>query len=150
MSIKSKRTIFVGPTDGAGHKPLHIEGVVQFGITPGTVMQEVISGLDPNMISATQFGEPLIIADIDRVKNKSVDADWINDESMVAILPRSGEFINILVATGQVLIRGDALSRDGNSLLRKAVTDSSEEIVGYADENITTTEPRTLVRVRIA
>lgn len=154
MSEKGKRVIFAGPADGANQKPLNIEGLAVAATAPGTVMKETASGLEANDIAATQFGEQLIVADKDQMRSKSVDDNWTINENMVAILPRSGEFMNILVATGQTLIKGDALSRNGAGLLKKAVTPAtvgatSEEVVAYADEAITTAAT-TLVRCRIA
>lgn len=149
MSTKGKRVIYAGPADGANQKPLTTEGVAVAATAPGTVMKETASGLAANDVAATAFGEQLIVANKDAMRSKSVDDSWTINENMVAILPRSGEFLNILVATGQTLIRGDALSRNGAGLLKKALTNGTEEIVCYADEAITTTAT-TLVRCRIA
>lgn len=154
MSDIGKRTIYVGPADGANHKPLNIEGIAVSGMLPGTFLKQTTSGLAVNDIAAIIFGEQFIIADKDQQRTKSVDDAWTINESMVAIAPRSGEFVNALVATTQTLERGSPLSRNGAGLLKLAVTPAtvgatSEEIVGYADETITTTAT-TLVRVRIA
>lgn len=154
MSTKGKRVIYAGPADGANQKPLTIEGVAVAATAPGTVMKETASGLAVNDVAATQFGEQLIVANKDELRTKTVDDSWTINENMVAIAPRSGEFLNILVATGQTLIKGDALSRNGAGLLKKAVTPAtvgatSEEVVAYADEAITTAAT-TLVRCRIA
>ena len=154
MSAIGKRVIFVGPADGANQKPLTVEGVAVAATAPGTILKETASGLEANDVAATQFGEQLIVADKDQMRSKSVDDNWTINENMVAIIPRSGEVINALVATGQTLIKGDALSRNGAGLLKKAVTPAtvgatSEEVVAYADEAITTTAT-TLVRVRVA
>ena len=105
-------------------------------------------------IDAVVFGEPLLIADKDQLRSKSVDDVWLAGENMVGILPRSGEIINALVATGQTLIVGSPLARNGSGLLKLATTPStvgatSEEIACFSDEAITTTAT-TLVRVRAA
>ena len=154
MSTKGKRVIYVGPADDANHKPLNIEGVAVAAIAPGTVLKQTTSGLDANDIAATTFGEQLIVADKDQQRSKSVDDAWTINENMVAIAPRSGEFLNVLVATAQTLERGSPLSRNGAGLLKLAVTPAvvgatSEEIVAYADETVTTTATQ-LVAVRIA
>lgn len=153
MSILGKRVIYVGPAAGANCKPLNIEGVAVAATAPGTVLKRLATGLAANNIAATTFGEQLIVADKDQQRSKSIDTSWTIAENMVAIAPRSGEFINVLVATAQTLIKGDPLSRNGAGLLKKAVTPAtvgatSEEIVGFADEAITTTAT-TLVCVRI-
>lgn len=154
MSTLGKRVIFVGPADNADHKPLNIEGVAVSAVLPGTVLKRLTTGLDTNDIAAIIFGEQLIVADKDQQRTKSVDTAWTINENMVAIAPRSGEFINILVATGQTLIVGSPLARNGAGLLKLAVTPAtvgatSEEIAGFSDETITTVAT-TLVCVRIA
>ena len=86
------------------------------------------------------FGKLLLVADKDQQRSKSVDDAWAIDENMVAIQPRSGEFINVLVITAQALVRGTPLSRSANpGALKVAVTDGTEEIECYSDEIITTT-----------
>lgn len=154
MATLGKRVIYVGPAGGSNCKPLNIEGKAVAAIAPGTVLKRTAAGLDANDVVATTFGEQLIVADKDQQRSKSVDTSWTINENMVAIAPRSGEFINVLVATGQTLIAGSPLARNGAGLLKLAVTPAtvgatSEEIVGYADEAITTAAT-TLVRVRVA
>ena len=154
MATIGKRTIFVGPADGSNHKPLHIEGKAIAAVAPGTTLKRVATGLDANDVVATTFGEQFIVADKDWVKAKTVDDAWTINENMIAIAPRSGEFVNALVATGQTLVEGDPLARNGAGLLKLAVTPvtvgvTSEEIVGYADEAIITAAT-VLVRVRVA
>jgi len=152
MSLLGKRVIWVGPADGSNAKPLNIEGVAVAAIAPGTILKRTAAGLDANDVAATTFGEQLIIADKDQQRSLSVDDAWTISENMVGIALRSGEFANALVATGQTLISGDPLSRNGAGLLKLAVTPAtvgatSEEIVCFADEAITTTAT-TLVRIR--
>ena len=154
MSTKGKRVIFVGPADGSNHKPLNIEGVAIAATAPGTVLKQLGTGLAANDIDATVFGEQLIVADKDQMRTRSVDTAWTIAENMVAIAPRSGEFINVLVATGQTLIVGSPMSRNGAGLLKLAVTPAtvgatSEEVVCYCNELITT-GATVLVQMRIA
>ena len=154
MSIKGKRTMFVGPADGANHKPLNIEGKAIVAIAPGTWLKRTTAGLDVNDIAAIIFGEQLIVADKDQQRSKSVDTAWTINEHMVAIAPRSGEFINLLIVTGQTLIVGSPIARNGAGLGKLAVTPAtvgatSEEINAYADETVTTTATQ-LVRCRVA
>ena len=154
MSIKGKRVIYVGPADNANHKPLNIEGVAVSGMLPGTFLKQTTAGLAVNDIAAIIFGEQFILADKDQQRSTSVDDAWTINENMVALAPRSGEFVNALVATGQVLTRGTPLARNGAGLLKIAVTPAtvgatSEEIVGFSDEDVTTTATQ-LVTVRVA
>lgn len=152
MSVLGKRVIFVGPADDANHKPINVEGVAVAAVAPGTVLKQVAAGLDANDIAAIVFGHMFLVADKDQQRSRSVDDAWTINENMVAIAPRSGEFINVLVVTAQTLIIGTPLARNGAGLLKIAVTPAtvgatSEEIVGYSDENVITSATQ-LVRVR--
>lgn len=154
MSTKGKRMIWIGPADGSNAKPLNIEGKAASAIAPGTILKRTATGLAANDVAATTFGEQLIVADKDQARSLSVDTAWAINENMVAIAPRSGEFMHILVATGQTLIKGDPIARNGAGLGKLAVTPAtvgatSEEVIAYAEEAITTVAT-TLVRVRIA
>lgn len=149
MSTIGKRTIYVAPADGANTKPLSIEGVAVSAVAPGTTLKQTTAGLDASDIAATVFGQLFLVADKDQARSKSVDDAWTISENMVAIQPRSGEMINALVATGQNLDPGTALTRDGAGLLTIALTGGTNEIVAYSDEDVTTAATQ-LVRVRVA
>ena len=144
----------MGPADGANASPLTIEGKAVAAIAPGTFLKRTAAGLDVNNIAAIIFGEQFIIADKDQMRSKSVDDAWTINENMVAIAPRSGEFVNALVATAQTLIVGSPLARNGAGLLKLAVTPAtvgatSEEIVGFSEEALTTSGT-VLVSMRVA
>ena len=158
MSVKGKRVIFVGPADGSNAKPLNIEGVAtEAGILPGAVLDfaAASAGLELADDAATLFGKLPMIADKNTMQTKSVDDAWTINENMVGMQPRSGEFFNVLVITGQALVKGTALSRSATpGALKIAVTPAtvgvtSEDIFGYADEVVTTAATQ-LVCVRIA
>ena len=158
MSTKGKRVIWVGPADGSNAKPSNSEGVAtQSTILPGSVVIEAAAsaGFELSDVAATQAGNPFLVADKDQMRTKSVDDAWTISENMVAIQPRSGEYLNVLVVTGQTLVAGSPLSRSAtDGALKLAVTPAtvgatSEEILCYADEIVTTTGTQ-LVRVRKA
>ena len=158
MSVSGKRVIYVGPADGATHKPLNIEGVAtEAGILPGSVLDFAAAdaGLELADDAATLFGKLSMVADKDQMRSLSVDTAWTLNENMVGIQPRSGEFVNVLVVTGQALVKGTALARSATpGALKIAVTPAvvgatSEDIFGYSDETVTTTATQ-LVCVRIA
>ena len=152
MSTKGKRTIYVGPADGANDKPLHVEGIAtEAGILPGSVVHQVAGGLEVNDTAATVFAQALLVADKDEARSKSVDDAWTLDESMVAIQPRSGEFFNGLVADGNnIASRGVALTRNGAGLFAIALTDGTQDIVAYSDEIINVSGADALVRMKKA
>lgn len=153
MSTKGKRLIWVGPADGANQKPLNVEGVAtEASIAPGSVVDYAAAdaGLELADDSSTTFGKIFLVADKDQQRSKSVDDAWTISENMVAIQPRSGEFVNVLVITGQVVLKGSPLGRSATpGALHLAPSDGSVEIECYSDETVTTTATQ-LVRVRKA
>lgn len=157
MSTLGKRVIYVGPADGSNHKPLNIEGVATEAVPPGSVVDfaAASAGLELADDAATLFGKLSMVADKDQQRSKSVDDAWTINENMVAIQPRSGEFINVLVITAQALVKGTALARSATpGALKIAVTPAtvgvtSEDIFGWSDEALTTSGTQ-LVCVRMA
>jgi hypothetical protein len=154
MSTLGKRVIYVGPADGSDHKPLHVEGIAtEASILPGAVLDfaAASAGLELMDDAATVFGKPLLVADKNQMISGSVDTAWTEDELMIAIQPRSGEFLNVLVVTAQALVRGTALTRSAATpgALVIAAADGTEEILCYADEVVTTSATQ-LVRVKVA
>ena len=88
------------------------------------------------------------------MRSKSVDDAWTINENMVAIQGRSGDFMNVLVATAMTLVAGDPLCSNAAGLLIKATVLTStavgaQAVLAYANETITTTATQ-LVSVRIA
>lgn len=154
MSTKGKRVIYVGPADGSNSKPLTVEGIAtEASIAPGSVLHYAAAsaGLELADDAATVFGKPLLVANKDEFNSSSVDDAWTLNETMIAIKPRSGELLNVLVITAQALVVGTALTRVAGTpgALTIAATDGTEEILCYADEVVTTAATQ-LVRVSIA
>ena len=155
MSVISKRTIFVGPVDGANHKPLMVEGpkVGANAITPGMLAAHTGAALTRRATAATVFGTLPLVADRNALLQKTVDEDYeTNGEVVYTIQPRSGEFLNVRVVTGSVLIKGTPLAANAAGQLAVAATDGTEDVIAYSDENVTTATaaPGELVRVRFA
>ena len=150
MSSVGKRVIYAGPADGANTSPLNVEGKAVAATTPGMVVRKTAAGLVINNNATTVFGDLFLVADKDQQRTKSVDDAWTINENMVAIQPRSGEFMNVLVVTGQALIIGTPLMRAASGgALTTATTAGAAEIICYADETITTSGTE-LVSVRVA
>jgi len=153
MSTKGKRTIWVGPADGSDSKPLHEEAVCTEVCNPGAVLDYAAASAGFELMddAATVFGKPLLVADKDEARSKSVDTAWTINENMVAIRPRKNERLNVLVVTAQALVRGTPLTRSAVTpgALVIAATNGTEEVLCYADEIVTTTATQ-LVRVRAA
>lgn len=150
MSVITKRTIWLGTVDGGDHKPLNVEGLAVAATTPGSVVGLSGSGLTKVTDATGDFKGQFLVADKDQQRSKSVDDDWAVAENMVAIAPRSGELVNVLVITAQAVTLGAPLARSSTAgALKLAATDGTDEIVGYAHEAVTTTATQ-LVAVRVA
>jgi len=157
MSVIGKRTIFVGPADDANHKPLNVEGkALAADILPGMAVESTATGLQKNATAATEFSHLLLVADKDQMRSKSVDDLWTLNENMVAIQPRSGEFINVLVVDGNnITVNDTPMTVNGAGKFKIAVTPAtvgvtSEQVLAFADEIINVSGADALVRVRIA
>lgn len=139
MATKGKRVIYRGPADhGHAGKPQNVEGKAIAAILPGTFLKAVATGLDASNAAATVFGNMLLFADKDQQRSRSVDQAWTISENMVAIQPRSGEFLNVLVADAQTLIVGDPLVSNAAGLLVKGDSTAAQHVICNADEAITT------------
>jgi len=148
MSSIGKRTIYVGAAGSNNSTPLNIEGVAIAATLAGTYLSQSASGLAANANAATVFGNLPIFADKDQMRSKSVDDAWTINENMVAIQGRSGDLLNVLVATAQTLVIGDPLVSNGAGLLVKGSGASTQSVVCHADEALTTSGT-SLVRVKI-
>ena len=148
MSTLGKRTIYVGA--GAHNaQPLNVEGMAVQAILAGSLVDQSASGLDLSGDAATVFGKLPLFADKDQMRSKSVDDAWTINENMVAIQGRSGDILNVLVATGQTLVHGDPLVSNAAGILTKGSGAGTQYVVCVADEAITTSGTE-LVRVKIA
>ena len=148
MSTVGKRTIYVGA--GANNtQPLNIEGIAVAATAAGSLMTQSASGLSKSGDAATVFGVLPVFADKDQLRSKSIDDAWTINENMIAIQGRSGDMLNVLVATGQTLVHGDPLVSNGAGLLTKGTGAGTQYVVCVADEAITTSGTE-LVRVKIA
>ncbi len=147
MSNVGKRTIYVGPAGNQNSKPLNLEGIAIAAIAPGTFLTKSAAGLNASAAAATVFGNLPLFADKDQQRSRSVDDNWTINENMVSIQARSGEFLNVLVATGQTLIVGDPLVSNGAGLLIKGSSAGTQHVIAWSDEAIVTAAT-VLVRAR--
>lgn len=144
MSVKGKRVIYVGGVGSNECKPLNVEGIAKAAHLPGTPVSFSTDGT--GLEAAAQGDNLFLVADKDQQRTRSVDDAWAINENMVAIQPRSGEFVNVLVVTGQALVRGTPLTVPVAGGALEVGTEANA--VAYADETITTTATE-LVCVRV-
>ena len=155
MSTIGKRTIYVGPAGVNQSKPLMTEGLTAEAIRPGEIVRrdQSFGVIFSDNTAATVFAQDAMFADKNELQSRSVDDAYAQGEQIYMIRPRSGEYLNVLVAAGEVVQREFPLVRNGaDGLLSSAsATDGSEQIIAYADETILTPLAEdTLVRVRFA
>lgn len=151
-----KNLIYIGPADGSNHKPLTVEGnATQTGILPGMAVERVANGFQRNATAATEHSHVPLIADKDQMRSRAVTAAWTQNENMVAIQPRSGEFFHVLVADGNNITAIDtpiSVNNDGTfgiATVPGTVGATSEQVVAFSDEIINVTGANALVRVRV-
>lgn len=152
MSVKGKRSIYVGPADGSNDKPLRVEGLATGAVfIPGEVVRQVGAAMSLNTVAGTTR-QQFLVADRNTLLQTDVDTAYTVSEQSYAIQPRSGEFINVRVADAQVLVVGTPLARAATGALVAAAVDGTVQIECYSDETVTTSTaaPGQLVRVRAA
>lgn len=152
MSTVGKRVIYAGPADGAAYcHPQVVEGEAQDAFLPGTLVVQSSAGLSTSAKAATVFDSMPLFANKDEMGTSlSVDDAWTVNDNAIAIQGRSGEFLNVIVATGQdITTSGLGLSSNGDGTLKIALNDGTEQIIAYSDEIINTGGATALVRVVI-
>ena len=143
MADKGKRLIFSG-----GMTLCATEGTALTATLPGMAVSHTATGLTTNVDAATVFGAPKLFADYAILSAGTVDDAWTVGENMIARELTQGECANLLVASGNNLLkRGTALTVNGAGLLTAAATDGSEYVYAYSDEIINVTADA-LVRVK--
>ena len=148
MSVKGKRTIWVGPADQADSKPLYIEHQASESILPGSLVKQSTGTFALSDKAATVFdSQAIIAAEYGDHIDKDVDTAYASGEVVLGINTRSGEFVNALVVAAATLTKGAALSSNGDGTLKVALTDGTEQILFYSDEALTVGESAELVRV---
>lgn len=145
-----KNLIWLGPADGANDNPHIIEGVALSAATlPGTVVEQVATGLQTNAAAATVAGQERLVADKNQWENRPITEAWTQNENMMAIMFRSGEVGNVLVAaSNNITAKGVPLSLNGAGLLQIA-TVATDQVIAHSDEIVNVTA-NALVRVRFA
>lgn len=149
MSVKGKRTIFVGPADAESCKPLLVEGKADDAFLPGELVEQTATGLQQCDNAATVFNTETIVAkEYGDHTDQDVDTTYAIGDYALGIVVRSGEFVNVRAAAA-TYAKGQALSSNGNGQVKAAVTGGTEQVLFYCDEAITATAGD-LIRARKA
>lgn len=149
MSVKGKRTIYAGPADGESGHPLLVEGKADDAFLPGELVERTPTGLKQSDNASTVFGTECIIAkEYGDHTDQDVDTTYAIGDLALAIVVRSGEFVNARMAAA-TYTKGQPLASNANGQLAAAATDGTVQVLFYSDEAITAAAGD-LVRVRKA
>jgi hypothetical protein len=134
-----KRSIYKGPAESGECSPLQEEGLcAEAGILPGTLVQQAAAGagLEVNDTAAiASFGKKVLVANRNELMSRNVDEAWTLGDTMQALVPRSGEYFNVIVAAGNNIVNLDTpLTVNGAGKLAIAATDGTVPVLFKANE----------------
>ena len=112
--------IWVGPADGANHKPLTIEGTAGGAILPGSLAAVDGNAITSSTADGTKQADLVIAREIGEQYGASVTTQWATGNNVICVRPRSGEFFNVVVEAGQTITRGTALTANGGGQFKAA------------------------------
>ncbi len=135
--------IYAGPWRES--MPQVAEALATVETLPGCLVVWTAAGL-LDLADGTTTGKVLVAQD-NYLAMKGVDDAWAADSTMVAIELLDEQFVNVRVATGNDIARGDALTPAAAGLVAKAA--GSDKVIGYAEETYNNdTGDSQLVRMR--
>ena len=134
----AKQKIYLGQADGSA-TPTLVEGLAVDAIVPGSLVKRGASGLSTCNNAATVFNtEALVAQELGSGRGGDITTAYTIGDTAQAGKVKSGEFVNVRVATGQTIVVGTALSSNGDGTLKVAATDGTQQILFYAEEAVTT------------
>lgn len=147
--MTTANVVFSGPA--ANVHPLYDEAVVASGQTPlpGMLVIEA-SGEYTVHATAGQGNGAIRVLDMDVVKQGSATTAYAAGDTAYAFWPQPGQTYNVVLAASQTITKDEALTSNGAGAVRTAALDGTEEILFYADEDVTTTGSTGRVRARVA
>ena len=120
------------------------------GILPGMILTDVTTGYIKSVSAATVFGQQVLVADRDELLHKNIDVAWPDGDSMHAVRPREGEFVNVMVVTAQALVVGTVLVSAGAGGALTIGSGAGTQNALFTSDEVLTTSGTELVRcVRI-
>lgn len=119
------------------------EMVASAAVTPGTLLIIESTGKVKAHNQADKDVFPIFALE-DELQGKGIDDAYAANAPVQCWIPYRGDIVNAILADGQKVAIGDALTSDGYGRLKKHVTDTGastvpwtvypEQIVGYAAE----------------
>lgn len=123
---------FLGSVENNQPEQVELPGAAA-GILPGNLLLRASDKLKKH--DGANLGGFVYVAK--EAPNGDIDTAYLADETVFAYRPKSGDYYQMLVATGQVLVVDTPLTSNGAGLLDIAT--GTDVIVCYSDETITTT-----------
>ena len=106
----AKQKIYLGQADGSA-TPTLVEGLAVDAIVPGSLVERGASGLSTCNNAATVFNtEALIAQELGSGRGAEITTAYTIGDTAQAVKVKSGEFVNVRVATGQNLVVGSPVS----------------------------------------
>jgi len=119
------------------------EKVASAAITPGMLLIIESTGKVKAHDQADKDVFPIFALE-DELQGKGIDDAYAANDPVQCWIPYRGDIVNAILADGETVVIGDALTSDGEGRLKKHVTDTGasavpwtvypEQIVGYATE----------------
>lgn len=131
---------FLGSVENNQPEQVELPGAAA-GILPGNLLLRASDEL--KLHDGANLGGFVYVAK--EAPHGDIDTAYLADETVFAYKPKSGEYYQMLVATGQALVVDTPLTSTGTGLLDIAA--GTDVVVCYADEAITTVAT-TPVRVK--
>lgn len=140
----AKRVIFAGP---ANEHPELVEGTSAVALTPGYAVTRSGSTFALLNAVATNATEVIIVNRRGSGYEGDITTPWPAGDTVYAVRPRSGQFVNVACKTAQTLTKGDFLTTKASAggLFEKGVAGTDVPLL-YVEEVITTTAAGQLVR----
>lgn len=132
---------FLGSVENNQPEQVELPGAAA-GILPGNLLLRAANEFKVH--DAANVGGFVYVAK--EAPHADIATAYLADETVFAYKPASGEYYQMLVATGQALVVDTPLTSNGAGLLDIA-TPATEDVICYSDETITTTAT-TPVRVK--
>ena len=141
----AKRAIFQGPVE-IGETPVYAEGTSAVALVPGYVVTRSGGTLALLNAAATNATEALVVVERGSGFKGDITTPWTIGDTVRAVRPRSGQFVNVACKTAQTLAKGDFLTSKASAggLLEKGVAGTDVPLF-FVEEAVTTSAAGQLV-----
>lgn len=125
----------------------HLERAASAAITPGHLIVEAADGTVA--VHGSSGGNPGLrrFAKENALFGGTIDTAYAEDDQVMIHEAQEGDIINCILATSQTITKGDLIMSNGNGQVAERT--STNEIIGYADDDVTTTGTVARLAVKI-